>query len=342
MKMELGIRKTHGIDTLVSRYSTQKVEEESDLITEGVFPPNLMSDYIHHLEDSQRILSRRVFVGREGEYKLTPVQINAFLSASERYSSQYAGFGVFNFVTSTFLCSLIQDSYWEGNNGFHLNLLESVDPHGVPFQYLFHLKGRSNHPIKIFLEGTPGSGCGFNVEHVHLEVNGDVTVNFGRSASRSSFIVKGDAGYLAGSTSEDIEMTIKGNAGGEYGTLSLNSTFRAGNVGGLCGKKARNCRYFLHGVEENCGQDVRKCEFTVKGDAGDNFGWGVDSIFTVHGNVGERCGSEARFCTFRTSDKKTFKKMIESVPSGNKVILLDRKGGVKAVRRYGERDVVGV
>ena len=103
--------------------------------------------------------------------------------------------------------------------------------------------------------------------------------------------------YLQGSTEREIILQIDGNVGYKCGYLAKNSTFMInGNVGNGCG------------------------------------GYTKSSTFRINGEVEVLCGESAKNSTFKTTKPETLKKLLEYVPTGNKIILIKSNGNEEVVR----------
>ena len=181
--MEVEVRKSKGIDTLVSGYSPQKVEEEKRTSTEG---NSKLADLMRRFEDflhewyphrPESILPKEV---------LLPATLSVFSSMITKYENN----PFYENDSGRFLNSLIQNSYDAGYNNFQLETRNNLLGLGT------HLQGDSHRPLLLELTGkTECTGC--RIDYCRVTCHGPASLN-AVGTEHSTFIFFDPVIYLGG------------------------------------------------------------------------------------------------------------------------------------------------
>ena len=257
MEIDTAIKKSKGIDRLVSGYSPGKVEEERKIETTDSKLGCLLDVYEEALEcmgswddnsdEDYDWIECYLKSKRRRETILSPQEMNSFLQLTYIFTGDF----MYQKNTSVFLNRLLQVSYDAGHNEFCLNT-NSLPP----FDFLgSSVRGNRKRPLKITVDGNLGKQAFSNTEYVHGRVMGDVYESFASNCSHSRYLVEGNAlstrpegwgGFGFGARSSDL--IVKGDAClYELGSQAERSCFEIGGKGimqvELIGHGAERCTF---------------------------------------------------------------------------------------------------
>ena len=203
--MECEIIRKRGIDTLVSGYVPQKVEEEKKTtIIAGKDYHNLLARYEHFLGEVQYwgpydLFQEAMDETEEIEDILKPNEINSLLQLTYLYE-EHDDF----WMTGHFMWRLFDNSIRAGYMNF------TVKAHPEISSFCGHLRGTAEEPLLINVKGKTGGGLCSCCRNVICRLDGD-------------------AGDYVGEFSRDSEFTINGDIGINCGYRSINCSFKTGN-----------------------------------------------------------------------------------------------------------------
>ncbi len=107
-----------------------------------------------------------------------------------------------------------------------------------------------------------------------------------------------------------------------------------GNVGKNLGSCVHQSSFSIYGyIDSFCGSCAHQSSYHIYGSARETLAYGAtNSQFTIHGNVIRPIGIYSKGCVFRSSNKKTIKKLLQDVPDhGNKVFYIKKSGNEERV-----------
>jgi formylmethanofuran dehydrogenase subunit C len=243
--------------------------------------------------------------GYELESLLTPVEISAFIPASEKFSlrENYSlNFGIF-------VSKLIEKSYRQGeNNDFLLNL------EGMPkFRYLLNrLNGDKSNPIRITALGNVGTSFANHMKNVKISIVGSVAESSFYSTNNLSVNIEGNVGYGCMRGSGNGIININGNVGNSFGSNSKGILAKIkGNVGPNLGCYSYDLSLLINGnVGDHFGVHSHDLMVVINGDVKDHFGIHSEYLQAViEGNGGLDFARDSNYLrSFVTGDIAKIKK----------------------------------
>ncbi len=207
---EVSITKRKGIDTFVSNYTPEKVEEGKELILNAGDPEKfkrLLEVYEEMLPRSPP-LSAIKFWRLNSDDVLSPQDIDLFLTSTTRYKKNQN----YHKFTGIFVSYLLARSSKAGHNDFRLRPVETIH------RLANVISGRQDYHLNLTIKGNVGPDCAYGVNHINLSVEGDILGEFAQRATNSVLTFHGrlmppvgyDARYCTfRTTNEDLLRLLK-------------------------------------------------------------------------------------------------------------------------------------
>ncbi len=192
--MEAAVKKSSGIDALISGYSPNKVEEEKKVQRfDGRFA-RLLKKYEYLVSKKEYVCDSWGFEGLQVEHKkiqqvLTPDEINQFFQLTKAYETkEYHGD-----ITGEFITVLIRNSYKAGYNDFTLDASMLLPLRRLGSRYLSsdHVGQKEGNLVRMFVDGDLGYGCFGSTEWVEVVINGNVENSFASFSKNCIFTFQG-------------------------------------------------------------------------------------------------------------------------------------------------------
>ena len=217
------IKRSKGIEGLVSKYNPQTVEEgRIEVVGEGKFS-SLLKKYeeflnLNHGEFENRYMGEEKFIRNDNDIDdiLQPTKIMAFTLLTDRYKDNL-------WETALFINKLIQNSYNAGFNNFRLGDCSEIS------DLCAYLEGKDK-PISVKIEGDAGEDCGSGANNLTISIAGNAGDFCGEYAEDSTITIGGNAGVRCAWRANNSTITIEGNTGYGCGLMAKNSTFKTSNA----------------------------------------------------------------------------------------------------------------
>jgi hypothetical protein len=187
-------------------YNVSDVENTGtiEVVSSGNFP-EAMIEYKSHL------MTSKDGFGIQTDLTLTPSEINLFLSVVQE-DFEHENYPHFPGVYTS---RLIMNSYNQGNHNFNLNFKDH------PLDFIGHLYGTEDHPLKISVEGNVGSSFAYFSQYLDVVINGNCGTNFGNNSTDIFAIINGDVGWNFALRSRCLSAIIKGDTENGFGDGSV-------------------------------------------------------------------------------------------------------------------------
>ncbi len=270
---------------------------------------------IQDYKSNMKIIDRCTFI-------LNPAEINDFLQKTIMYGQHEN----YRENTGIFITGLIQTSYNNSYNDFHLNTKNIKDIEKIAYG----IKADKD-PLNIRVTGDVERGFGAFAENCRLYLEGAADLSCGHGAKHSIFNIKGDVSDYCGEEATITVFNIYGNVGSHCGTWANESVFNIyKDTGSICGHEARKSIFNVKGdARDSCGSRSKESIFLIYGSAGEGFGiYAEKSKFCILGKTKRNCGNNSKECTFITPDKMMYNGFKALIPEDNIMILTDRYGNI--------------
>ncbi len=223
--MQVEITKRNGIDGPLSEYSPSKVEEQKQVITVG---DDFYQRYERLINDYQCVRRWVNYTAKQAYTKFvnnfggfpddfTPADISSFIHVISNLPRQDPSW------TGLYISRLLQYSYNAGHNDFRLDTTSLPGVKGIAA----FIDGRRKKPITVSITGDAG-WSGWYSRWAHITVHGN-SYGCGTSSDESEIIIHGEAGEDCAQLAKFSTFTFLGTVGDEVGMQSRHCTFKTSN-----------------------------------------------------------------------------------------------------------------
>ena len=214
----LGDGSDDGLDDLIRRHTAQRPDERKEIEVVGKNKlGELWVKYERALNivDSLKVDIIESYLDEAIDDVLTPSQIEEFFRLTIAYENNEH----YQKCTKLIINELIQNSYNADNNGFVLNTNELAKPID---DLCANLRGTHNKPINITINGDVGYYFCSQGKFLSVTINGNTGDICNDGGSNSSFIIKGNAKSISGSSCSFI---VNGSVKKMYIDIGYSSSY---------------------------------------------------------------------------------------------------------------------
>ena len=193
--MLVQIKRSRGIEDLVSKYAPQTVEERRIEVVGEIDHAELLNKFKEALNTDEHWIT--YCYGARFSDVLKPEQINIFLQEA----AQFERHEDYNKRVGLLVSRLIRNSYNAGCNNFYLDTKNLLKLNGLARD----INAEKDRRCYIKIEGDVGDKCGSRLNYCSVIINGNAEDGLGYEARNSSFTVYGSIGGLWGYFAENSE-----------------------------------------------------------------------------------------------------------------------------------------